>query len=394
MFVFLSKHHSIVGYSTFTGDSNVYDYSNSVTNTGYLGSKDGYQNIESFYGAGDAANNHKLSNHISSHSLINAANQGNIGGDAENNYNGYSANNHGSEYAGYSNTYENSDRDTYVLSTRATPTSFRGYSGHSNNEEPAFNAYSSGSVRQDSNFAQYSGDNKRIPAYSRYSKPVLENYPEDSADSDAQGYHDSSDSPGYSDGDQSTYPRYSPGGPIGEYSFGKQKGGPYGFKDRNKYGDAHSAASEMRYTRGNAGRVSHNRDVSSHLSDSRPSGQFFNAQGVSSGKPNKYSYKYLSRYTPNSGVSYLLRERDAYYAPYGKGNGKILIIKESRPSHAHSESSYGDNGGYRGKNGGYATLSNFDRYGGSSNNYDDGPTMPRRYRYAVGPMVIQRTVYS
>jgi len=319
------------------------------------------------------------------------------------NYNGYSANDHGSEYAGYSNTYENSDRNTYSLPTRATPTSFKGYSDHNNKLNLAFNAYSSGIAQQDSDFGQYkSNNNKRIPAYSGYSNPaVLEHYTEDS-DSDTRGYHDSPDSANYSENDQ-IYPPYSSGEPTSEYSFGKQKGSPYNFnKGHNKYSDVYPTASETRYTRGNAARVNHNRDVPSYLPDSRANGQFLKAHGMSSTyaaseKPSKYSYKYISRYAPNSGLTYLSRERDAYYTPYGKGSGKIIIIKEKRPSHAYSEPSYADNG-YRSKNSGfmsgYSTLSNFDGYGGSSSNYNDGANMPRRYRYAGGPMILQKTVYS
>jgi len=321
------------------------------------------------------------------------------------NYNGYSANDHGGEYAGYSNTYENSDRNTYSLPTRATPTSFRGYSDRNNKLNLAFNsAYSSGIPQQDSDFGQYkSNNNKRIPAYSGYSNP-LEHYAEDSANSDSQGYRDSSDSASYSESDQ-VYPPYSSSEPTSEYSFGKQKGGPYNNfnKGHNKYSDVYQTASETRYTRGNAAHINHNRDVPSYLPDSRTNGQFLKAHSVSSayeasGKPNKYSYKYISRYAPNSGLTYLSRERDTYYAPYGKGSGKIIIIKEKRPSHAYSEPSYTDNNGYRGKNGGfmggYSTLSNFDGYTSGSSNYNDGANVHRRYRYAGGPMILQKTVYS
>jgi len=323
------------------------------------------------------------------------------------NYNGYSANDYGSEYAGYSNTYENSNRNTYSLPTRATPTSFRGYSDYNNKLNLAFNAYSSGIAQQDSDFDQYKSNNKkRRPAYSGYSNSaVLEHYAEDSTDSDSQGYHDSSDSASYSENDQ-VYSPYSSGESTSEYSFGKQKGGPYNNfnKGHNKYSDVHPTASETRYTRGNAVHVNHNRDVPSYLSDSRANGQqILKAHGMSSayaasGKPSKYRYN--SRYAPNSGLAYLSRERDAYYAPYGKGSGKIIIIKEKRPSHAYtSEPSYADNNaGYRSKNGGfmdaYSTLSNFDGYGGSNGNYNDGMNVPRRYRYAGGPMILQKTVYS
>lgn len=401
--MFLSKHYFIVGYS-FTGDSNGYDYSNTAANNGYLGSKDSYQG---FYGAGDTTQ--KLSNHISTHSLIND-NQANIASDTRSGYNGYSASDHGSEYAGYSNTYENVDGDSYLLSTHSTPSPFRGYSSaRNNNRDRAFNAYSSSAVHHtDTDFGRYGNNentHKRMRTYSGYPKTtVIENYPEDS-DSDAQGYHDSSDSSSYSAVNDQVYPAYSSRGPTSEYSFVKQKGtAPYSLKGQNKYGDVYPA-SETRYTRGNVAHVSQNRDVSPYLSDSRPSGQFYKTHGASSaytsGKPStKYNYKYSSRYAPNSGMSYLSRERDAYYSPYGKGSGKIVMIKDNRPSyagHAYSEPTY-DNGGHRSKSNGfpgsYSTTSNFDGYGANNSNYDEGPTVPRRYRYAGGPMILHRTVYS
>lgn len=391
LIVFQFKHF-IAGYS-YTGDSNGYDY-NTVTNNGYLGSKDSYQNNGNFYGVGDSSQ--KLSNHISSHSF-NAGNQGGIGSDIGNSYKGYSANDQGSEYGGYSNNpYENSENsDSY---TRSTSAPFRGYSG--SNGESTFNAYSSGSsaTHKDTDFGQYAASStsssKRIPAFSGYSRPILENYPEGSDHSNMQGYHSAGSS--YSESDHA-YSSYSPGGL--EYSFGKQKDELY--KGGNKYSDIYSIPSETRYTRGNAGHANHNHDVPSYMSSSGSSGHFLKVHGpgnvwYSSGKPDKYSYKsYLSRYAPNTGVTYLSRERDGYYTPFSKGGGKLIIIKDTRPSYAgghvySDEPSYA--GGYRSKSTGYGTSPNFSGYSGSNNSYDDGPTMLRRYRN-VGGLLVQKAVY-
>ncbi|XP_012219447.1 probable ATP-dependent RNA helicase ddx17 [Linepithema humile] len=378
---------------SYTGDSNGYDY-NTVTNNGYLSSKDSYQNSGNFYGAGDTS--HKLSNHIGGHSLINAGNQGSIGGDVGNSYKGYSANEQGSEYGGYSNPYENSENsDSYTRTVTSTP--FRGYSG-SNSGESTFNAYSSGpAAHKDTDFGQYasssSSNSKRIPAFPGYPRPILENYPEGSDHSNVQGYHGSSGS-SYPESDHAFSP-YSPSGL--EYSFGKQKDEPY--KGGNKYSDVYSIPSETRYTRGNAGHASHNHDVPPYISSSGPSGHLLKMHGsgnvwYSSGKPGKYSYKYLSRYAPNTGVTYLSRDRDGYYTPFNKGGGKLIIIKDTRPSYAgghvySDEPSYA--GGYRSKSAGYATSPNFSGYSGNSS-YDDGPAMLRRYRNAGG-LLLQKAVY-
>ncbi|XP_072750419.1 uncharacterized protein [Anoplolepis gracilipes] len=395
----------------FTGDSNGYDYSNTVTNNPYLRSnnKNSYQTDGNFYGTGDS--NHKLSDHVSSSSLINnvgtqalsysnVGNQGSIGSDIGNNYNGY---------AGYSGTYENSDSDSYSSSSRAaTNALFNGYSNSNNNAESTFNAYSSSPIYKDSDFGQYttssssSSSSKRVPAYSEYSKPAVENYSGDSVNSDVQGYPSSST---YSESDQ-VYSPYLPGGLTSEYSFGKQKDVPYNLKG-NKYSDIYSIPSETRFTRGNVGHMSHNYDISPYISGSRPSTNSYfsktHSSGIySTGKPtNKYSYKYLSRYAPNSGVSYSTRERDGYYAPYGKGTRKIIIIKDNRPSYAgriySDESDYASSsGGYRSKTGafinGYSTPPNFDVYSGSSSNYNDNPTASRRYRTSGNPTFVKRTI--
>ncbi|XP_077261848.1 uncharacterized protein LOC143897237 [Temnothorax americanus] len=397
-------------YSFTAGDSNGYDYSNTVTSNGYLGSKDGYQNGGSFYGAGDT--NHKLSNHVSSHSLINAGSQDNIGGgNAGNSYNGYSANDHGNEYAGYSNTYENSASESYNTPTRATSnTPLRGYIGGNNNGESAFSAYTSDLVHKDSDFGQYAASStssgKRIPAYSGYRPTrISDNYPEGSTDSGVQGYLGSSGSSSYSESADQIYAPYSSSGLTSEYSFGKLKNDPLNLKGGNKYSGIFSIPSETRYTRGSAGHVSYNRDIPSFMSTS--SGQSFlgsnfpKTHGIySSGKPSKYGYKYLSRYAPNSGVTYLPRERDGYYMPVGKGSGKVIIIKDSSPSYTGRV--YSDDplyaassvSGYRSKSGfanGFSASPNFEGYIGSST-YDDNPAIVGRYRTS-GPMFLQKSIY-
>lgn len=275
-------------------------------------------------------------------------------------------------------------------------------SNSNNNAESAFNAYSSGPIYKDSDFSQFaasSTSSKRVPAYSEYSKPAIENYSGDSVNSDVQGYFGSSSSSGYSENDH-VYPAYLPGGLTSEYSFGKQKDILYNLKDSNKYNDIYSIPSEMRFTRGNVGHVSH--DVSPYIPGSRPSSHFSKAHtsGIYSiGKPNKYGYKYLSRYAPNSGATYLSRERNGHYAPYGKDSRKIIIVKDSRPSYTgriySDESGYaGSSGSYRSKSGtfmnGYST-SNFDAYSGSNSNYNDNPTVSRRYRIS-GPMLAKRAI--
>jgi len=124
----------------------------------------------------------------------------------------------------------------------------------------------------------------------------------------------------------------------------------------------------------------------------------FKAHGIySSGKPSKYGYKYLSRYAPNSGVTYLSRERDGYYVPYGKNSGKIIVIKDNSPSRVYSKEPLyaGSNINYRSKSGfanGFSASSNFDGYTGSSN-YDDGPAILRRYRTSGSPMFVQKSIY-
>ncbi|XP_012537764.1 probable ATP-dependent RNA helicase ddx17 [Monomorium pharaonis] len=381
---------------SFTGDSNGYDYGNTVTSNGYLGSKDGYQNGGgSFYGTGDI--NHKLSSHVGSHSLINIGNQAGIGGsDVGNSYNGYSANDHGNEYAGYANIYGNSASESNTTPNRATST-LRGYIGANNNGESTFNAYSSDSINKDSDFGQYaaasSSSSKKIPAYLGFSRPtrVPDNYPEGSADNGSQGYRGSES--------DHIYAPYSSGGLTSEYLFGKQKNDPLNLKGGNKYSGVYSIPSETRYTRGNTGHVIYNRDVPSFvLGGSRLSSLFSKAPGIySSTKSNKYGSKYLSRYAPNSEVTYVSRERDNYYMPYGKGGRKVIVIKDNNPSYtgrvysdeplyAGSDSSY-----IRSKSGfanGYSASPNFDGYTGSSS-YDDSSTMIRRYRTSSGPMFIK-----
>lgn len=364
-----------------------------------MGSKDSYQNDGSFYGTGDT--NHKLSNHVSSHSLVNVGNQDSAGGsNVGNSYNGYSANDHGNEYAGYSNIYENSASESYTIPTRAA-IPLRGYNAN-NNAESTYNAYSSDSIQKDSDFGQYaasSSNSKRIPAYPGYSRPtrVSENYPEGSADSGIQGYHGSSGSSSYSESDH-IYAPYSSGGLTGEYSFGKQKNDPLNLKGGNKY--IYSIPSEMRYTRGNAAHMSYNHDVPSFISGSSVlNSPFSKAPGIySSTKPSKY--KYLSRYAPNNGVTYLSRDRDGYYMPYNKGSGKVIIIKDNSPSYTgrvySDEPAYAASN-YRSKSSfanGYSTSPNFDGYTGSRS-YDDSydPTIPRRYRPSGGHMFVQKSIY-
>ncbi|KYQ60462.1 hypothetical protein ALC60_00445, partial [Trachymyrmex zeteki] len=338
---------------SFTGGSNGYDYSNTVTSNGYLGSKDSYRNGGSFYGVGDI--NHKLPNHVGTHSLINIGNQeyqSSIGGnDAGNSYNGYSANDQGNEYAGYSNNYENSASESYTKPTYPTPTR------------------------------------------------ISDNYPESSTINGVQGYLESSGSSSYSESDH-IYSPYSPGGLTSEYSFGKQKNDPLNLKGGNKYSGIYSISSGTRYTRGNPVHVSFNRDVPSFISgDSGLSSHFPKAHNTySSGKLNKHGYK-LSRYTPNSSATYVSRERDGYYTPYGKGGGKVIIIKNNNPNYTgrvYSDDPLyaGSNGGYRSKSGfanGFSASSNFDGYTGSSN-YNDGPTVLRRYRASGGPVFVQKSV--
>lgn len=375
-----------------------------------MGSKDSYQNgAGSFYGAGDT--NHKLSNHANSHSLINVGGQGNVGGGdvgGGNSYNGYSVNNNGNEYAGYSNIYENSASESYNTPTRSASIPLKGYIG-GNNGESIFNAFSSDSVHKDSDIGQYaassSSSSKKIPAYSGYSRPtrITENYPEGSVDSGVQGYQDSSSASSYSESDH-IYAPYSPSGLTSEYSFGKQKNDPLNLKGGNKYNGVYSIPSDTRYTRGNTGHVSYNRDIPSFMSGSSGQGSLFSKiHGTySSGKPSKYNYKYLSnsRYTPTTnGVTYT-RERDGYYMPYSKGSGKVILIKNNSPSYTgrvySDESLYaGSNGGYRSKSGfanGYPASLNFDGYTGSSS-YDDGPAILRRYRTSNGPMFLQKSIY-
>ncbi|KYN03041.1 hypothetical protein ALC62_06135, partial [Cyphomyrmex costatus] len=401
---------------SFTGSSNGYDYSNTIPSNGYLGSKDSYRNGGSFYGVGDI--NHKLPNHVGTHSLINIGNQGhqgNIGGnDVGNSYNGYSANDQGNEYAGYSNTYENTASESYTKPTYPTSSPLRGYIDANNNEESTFNAYVSDSTHKDSDFGQYatsssssssssSNSNKRIPAYSGYSRPtrISDNYPEGSTDNGVQGYLDSSGSSSYSESDHIYNTPYSPGGLASEYSFGKQKNDPLNLKGGNKYSGIYSISSGTRYTRGNPGYVNFNRDVPSSFipGDSGLNSHFSKAHGTySSGKLNKYGYK-LSRYTPNSSVTYPSRERDSYYMPYSKGGGKVIIIKNNNPNYTgrvySDESPYaGSNGDYRSQSGfanGFSASSNFDGYTGSSN-YNNGPTILRRYRANGGPVFVQKSV--
>ncbi|KYN18510.1 PREDICTED: uncharacterized protein DDB_G0271670-like [Trachymyrmex cornetzi] len=409
---------------SFTSGINGYDYngySNAAASNGYLGSKDSYRNDGSFYGAFTGDINHKLPNHVGAHSLINIGNQGHqssIGGnDVGNSYNGYSANDQGNEYAGYSNTYENSASEPYTKPTYPTSSPLRGHIDANNNGESIFNAYASDSTHKDSDFGQYtasssssssdssssssssSNSNKRIPAYSGYSRPtrISDNYPESSTDNGIQGYLDSSGSSSYSESDH-IYSPYSPGGLTSEHSFGKQKNDPLNLKGGNKHsGGIYLIPSGTRYTRGNPGHVSFNRDVPSFISgDSGLSSHFSQPHGIySSGKLNKYGYK-LSRYTPNSSATYVPRERDGYYTPYSKGSGKVIIIKNNKPNYAgrvYSEDPIyaGSNGGYRSKSfaNGFSASSNFDGYTGSSNLYNDGPTVPRRYRM-VSPVFVQK----
>ncbi|EFN77069.1 prisilkin-39 [Harpegnathos saltator] len=405
--VVVSAESPLNGYS-LSGDNNGYDYStvdysNAAANNGYFGSKDSYLNAASFYHDRDTG--HKLSNHIGGHSPINGDSQANTGSDLGSSYSKYSASDHGADYSGYSKTYDSTDGDSYSLSNHAAPTAFRGHSGSHNNAEPSFNAYSGGSVHKEPDFGQYAAasgsSSQRLPSYPGYRPIVLDNYPDGTAESDvrAQGYHGSSGAPSYSESDH-VYPPYSPAGPASEYPFGKQKDSLYGsLKGGNKYNDIHSVPGETRYTRGNAGHSSHNHGVSSpYLSGSGPSGHLSKTHGsgvyYSAGKPYKYGYKYSSRYAPNSGVSYLSRERDSHYAPYGKGSGKVIVIKDSRPSYA---SVYADEplymGGYRSKSGTFINAAgysaNFDGYGAGGGSYDDGPVVPRRYR----PLLMQKTIY-
>lgn len=360
----------------------------------------------SFYNNRDS--DHKLSNHIGSHSLINGGHQAGLGSNMGDSYSKYPVNDYEGDYSGYSKTYETPDDDSYSLSTQATSIPSRGYSSSNNKADPSFNSYSSGSFQKNSDFGQYAAgsnsNSQRIPSYPGYtSRPavMLENYAEGTVDSEThtQGYHGASGTPSYSESDQ-VYPPYPSVDPAGEYLFGKQKGGPYGsLKGGNRYNNIHSMPSEMRYTRGNAGQASYNHGVSSpYLSGSGPGGYLSKAYGSSvyssAGKPYKYGYKYLSRYAPNSGVTYT-RERDSHYATpyYGKPGGKVIIIKDNRPSYMNlypDEPSYMN--GYRSKSGGlmgaasYPALPNIDIY--------EGSTLPRRYRATNGPTVVQKTVYS
>lgn len=317
-------------------------------------------------------------------------------------------NNNGNEYAGYSNIYENSASESYNTPTRAAALPLRGYIG-GNNGESIFSAFSGDSVHKDSDIGQYaagSSTSGKRPIYSGYSRPtrVTENYPEGSADSGIQGYQDSSGASSYSESDH-IYAPYSPGGLTSEYSFGKQKNDPLNLKGGNKYNGVYSIPTETRYTRGNTGHVSYNRDVPSFvLGNSGQGSHFSKAPGTySSAKPSKYGYKSLSnsRYAPNSGVTYNTRERDGYYMPYSKGSGKVILIKNNNPSYTgrvYSDESFyaGSNGGYRSKSSfanGYSAPLNFDGYTGS-NSYDDGPAILRRYRTTSGPMFLQKPIYS
>lgn len=368
--------------------------------------KEGQRENIDYYGGG--SNGHSLTNGKSQENLEESL--------RSSSYSGFSPSSHSTSFSSYSG----GSRDNYAPSpyfvNNAAQSNFDSYSSGSTNADSSFDAYNQGSDQVGSDFNQYTGSKQKNPSYARFSDnlPGASNagsYPELGTESSSFRAEYSGDSlrshtshnAGFMDGADHALSREATNpfnGPNNDYSYGKHKDALYGVGGGSKFiNDAYSLQPETRYVRGNHGNMARDYASSMFLSNSGNT-PFSNVRGnagaYGSGKITKYN-KYLGDYTPSAGLNYLSKEQDVDYlfGNYGKGSGKLTLIKDGRPGGYGSQTYLGGPsyvskivGGYKSKPSymnsysssspvGYSSMSGL--HNSFSNSYADGPLL-RRYR--------------
>ncbi|XP_024222239.1 putative uncharacterized protein DDB_G0282133 isoform X1 [Bombus impatiens] len=396
---------SVNSYS-INGENNGFEYNSNIINGAYIPGKEGHRENMDFYGGGNTG-----------HSLTNSRSQGNLDESLRSSsYNGFSPSSHNT---GFSTTYTTAATHDNLASSsyfpnNAAQSSFDSYNNN-NNADSAFEAYTQGSDQAGSDFNQFSANKHKNPSYMRFSDNIsgatsTGSYPETSEASSFRGDYSgdsfrshTSQNTGFIDNADPAFNREVSNffnSPSTDYSYGKHKENTFG--GSNKFmTDIYSMNPDTRYVRGNHGNVGRDYASSMFLANSGQSSPFGNVRGnagaYGSGKFGKYN-KHSGDYTSSAGLNYLSKEQDVDYllSSYGKGSGKLAVIKEGRPSSYVSQSYLGGPsylnkiiGSYKSKPSfmnsyhssspiGYSSMSGL--HGSSSgNSYADSPPL-RRYR--------------
>ncbi|XP_034187896.1 uncharacterized protein LOC117607838 [Osmia lignaria lignaria] len=395
--VLLARAEPPVTSYSITGDNNGYEYNSNIINGAYIAGKEGHRETADFYSGGN-----------NGHSLTTSRNQGNLEESLRSNSYAFSPTSHNTGYSEYSgSTRDNLASSPYLVSNPAQ-SNYETYTSSSVNGDSNFESYTQGTDQASSDFNQFSSKPKTsafmrfadsLPGASStvgYSELGSEgsSFKEYSGDS----FRGHTSQRGYMDGDQVFHrePSSSFNSPSHDYSYSQQKDGMFGMGGGSKYvNDIYPFHSDTRYVRGNHGAMGSPVYVSSSA-HSPFSGMRGSSGPYGSGKYSKYN-KYMGEYTPGGGLNYLSKDQDVDYlfSHYGKGSGKLVPFKETRPS-SYGSQAYVAGPSYINKiigihkskpsymsysNGspvGYSSMSNL--HGSfSGNSYSDNPLL-RRYR--------------
>ncbi|XP_012141259.1 uncharacterized protein LOC105662546 isoform X2 [Megachile rotundata] len=375
-------------------NNNGYEYNSNLLNGAYMASKEGHRENVDYYTGGS-----------NGQSLTTSRNQGNLEESLRSSsYNAFSPSSHNAGYSEYSSNARDSLASSPYLVSNPAQSTFETYTSSSGNGDSTFETYTQGTDQAGSDYAQFASKPK-TSAYMRFGDNLsgassTAAYSELGAEApsfkeysgDAFRGHTSQRE--YMDGDQvfSREPSNSFRGST-DYPYGKQKDSMFGIGGGSKFmNDMHPFHSETRYVRGNHGAMGSHVYLSSSPSSPFTRGS---AGPYSSGKYSKYN-KYMGEYTPSGSLNYLSKEPDVDYllGNYGKGGGKLVPFKETRPSYGSQAYLPGPSylskiiGNYKskpsfmsyssGSPAGYSPMSNLhSSLGGSS--YADSPLL-RRYR--------------
>ncbi|XP_017763043.1 PREDICTED: uncharacterized protein LOC108552873 [Eufriesea mexicana] len=375
--------------------------------------KEGHRENIDFYGGG--SNGHSLTNSKSQENLEESL--------RSSSYSGFSPSSHSTSFSSYSGGSRDNFASSPYFVNNAAQSNYDSYSSGSSNGDSTFDAYNQGSDQVGSDFNQFTANKHKNPSYTRFSDNLpgassTGSYPELGTESSFRGEYSGdslrshmSHNAAFMDGADHSLNREASNpfnSPNNDYSYGKPKDTLYGggVGGSNKFmSDAYSLQPETRYVRGNHGNMG--RDYTSMFLSNSGNTPFSNVRGsigvYGSGKINKYN-KYLGDYASSAGLNYLSKEQDADYlfGNYGKGSGKLTLIKDGRPGGYSSQTYLGGPsyvskivGGYKSKPSymssypssspvGYSSVSG--SHNSFSNSYADGPLL-RRYRsssYAPG----------
>ncbi|CAL7938984.1 unnamed protein product [Xylocopa violacea] len=332
------------------GENNGFEYNSNIIGGAYMAGKEGHRESTDFYGGGSGG-----------HALTNSRSQGNLEESLRSNsYSGFSpSSSHSATFSSYSTGGRENLASSPYFVNNAAQSNYDSYATTNSNGDSTFDSYTQGSDQVESDFGSIATSKHTKPSYMRYSDnlpgasstgsyPELGTegssfrgeYPTDSFRSHA------SHGAGYMDSADQTFNREASNlfnSPSSDYSYVKSKDATFGTGGGHKYtSDMYSPHPETRYVRGNHGSMVRDYPSSTFLSNSG-SGPYSGIRGTpgaySSGKFNKYN-KYTNDYTPSGGLNYLSKEQqdiDYLLSNYGKGSGKLIAVKEGRPSSYNSQ---------------------------------------------------------